>query len=270
MDKAITKSYEMVSLEAVNVSSVLRALTKRFPGLVSSVKNFISNEDMWKHSLDLVDVNDIKKLMKDKTMTGMANVEVYIPPGLSETYTDYLKAIESSQDILDELLEETLIPFQKWLGGILSDPEELGSIRIDPKLQLKDVTFHDVEEQEKNIGEMFLLDDGVDTTKFASAFNRISDFENNADQLNDIIERHVKISQKRLRETLDGIMEYLEILIKRIEEDEEGDYKASTASMKTLADWTYAMALEVEFYSTHSYRLLVLCAAFKNNIKKLK
>ena len=240
---------------SIPLSGTFTKLRAALPNYFANLKDFIQHRLFDNNAaLDLLNQNKYSALANEGNYMALRMKPVIVPKGLNASYLDYLKVLEKAQDSVDLLIPETLTPFQKYLGALLSDPDTLKSQRQAQMLDT--VTTHDLEPVQKDIQALFSQDNAENRT-YGTLIQRQRDWPYIVSQFNDLVERMAKSPRSEILKSVETIGDYLDTLMKRVTEDPDA-YAASGVTVSALAQLCYAMASEVEFYATQSFRIEAL------------
>lgn len=258
----------IISMEALTPSQTLSALTDRLPGFVSDVKQFL--KDLFstdqEPAYNFFDTKKIPTEIRKVNYTSLMPLRVYVPAGLKVTYLEYIAAMEQAQAVVDVLVKETLQPFNRWLAIQLGNPSNLAQLRSDR--DISGFKLHDIEAVKKAIAVCFDPGSVETETTFGKVFKRAGDWHAAAEQLNDLNNRLIRIDRSVVSDLTDSIAVNLDVLLRRIDENPE-EYKLSGNTLNVIAQMSYNMARECEFYSVYYYQLRALFQAFEDSEKKV-
>jgi hypothetical protein len=250
----------VLSTEAINLRGSFDSLREKLPGFFDKLTGFVNgllpNEEL---QLDLFNQRKYAKLSKKGDYMTLRRRNVMVPKGLQVSYLKHLTSLNRNQDALDELLTETLRPFERHLATLLSNPETLKSQR-DSKIIDKVVT-HDIESLRTEMAKDFNKD-SAERRSYGDLVGRQSDWPKIAGEFNDLVERMARISRKEVLSLVETISGHLNKLIERMETDPE-TYEASGLKISELAKVSFVMAEEVEFYATQAFMVEQLQASIE-------
>lgn len=266
--ESIARQRRMISLESNTLSNALSAATDRLPTYVADVKSFLFTLFASEPTIaprDLGKPETITLLKKIPYVTLQSNI-VYVPPGLSVPYLELAKALADCEPVATGLYNDILIPFDKWISALLSNPEKLSSITT---ANIPGLKLHNLERSVKELAACFHAPQTQTEVSFGNAFKRVSDVDTAADLLNKTVIKASHRTYSDVREAVNFITQHIDTLIRRINENPE-TYKLSGSVTAALADITHNMAIHCEFYSGFQYQLLSTVKAFKDTEVKLK
>lgn len=268
MDDSLRIQRDLISLEARNPVSALKALTGRLPNFVASIKDFVLGTLGGEEAkVSLVNTSRLERKFRTYHYADASALAVYVPPGLNVTYLEYLKALELSQDIVDGLMRETLEPFNQWLAKLLTNPEGLSTIRAT--VRIPGFKEHDLNRAKKEISKCFSKNNTTVKRTYGDVIERHSDLPLVSEGLNKLNERLGKIRRKDLIKKVTEITQSLDLLLERTKQDPE-TYKVSGATMSAISKLAYTVGEEVEFYSVYSFQLQALTQAVEDSIERLR
>lgn len=253
---SLETQYKMISMEATAVSQVLEVLPKKLPAFVSDVKGFISNfmggDAPAMPSSFFSPEKKVVGLMKSLPYSAMVDVSVFVPAGLSGTYDDYLDMLEVGQSYAEDLLKDTLGAGMRWIAALLSEPENLQRVSGTP--EFRKIVWHDLEAYQKGMAKITSKKDASDSAKLGEVIPNVAAWPQVCKRMEEIQSRYASISRTDLIDAVTDLTGALETLMHRAE-IEPDVYKLSSRTMKEIADVSYQLAREVEFFSVYSFQL---------------
>lgn len=258
-----------LSTEAMSVKGSLKPLRRKLPEFFEQFNAFVNSrffDDDDEMDLALLSQSHYSALAKKGDYMALRRRMVLVPKGLNVTYLDHLETLSKSQDLVDKLMPETLVPFERFLGTLLTHPDTLKSQRESGTLE--DVVQHDLESMQEMISKDFTRD-GNERRAYGDVIERQRDWPKIVQNFNSVTERLVQIPRKQVIEMVETITEHLNVIVERIEEDPEA-YAASGVTISSLAKMSYAAASEVEYYSIHAFMVEQLQTSIEDAAKLVK
>lgn len=241
-----------LSTEAINFRGSFDLLREKLPAFFGKVTGFVDgllpNQEL---NLDLLNQRKYSELAKKGDYMTLRRRNVLVPKGLAVSYLKHIATLNRNQDALDDLISETLRPFEKHLGVLLSDPDTLKSQR-DSKIVEKVVT-HDIDALRQAMAKDFSKD-GAERRPYGELIARQSDWPKVTSEFNDLVERLARVPRKEILSLVEQITEHLEKLLERMETDPD-TYQATGLKISELAKVSFTMAEEVEFYATQAFMI---------------
>lgn len=246
------RDYSQFAMEAfsfkISLKDIQRLLPDFFGKLKSLVTNFFSRDQI---DFALFDERKYNTLTKNIDYMQVRRQRVIVPKGLSTTYAEYLKSLHKAQDTVDLLLSETLHPFERYLAALLHDPDQL---KTQSKADI-DTTYklHDLDAVKKEISKNFSKDQ-AEKREYGELVARQNEWPVILKDFNRLVERVSLVPRSQVLEVVTAITEHLDILAVRMKES-PSEYAPSGMTVKSLADISFAMASEVEYYAMHSFMI---------------
>ena len=241
-----------LTTEALSFRGGFASLREKLSDYFDSVSQFVADKlPSNDQSLDLLNQRMYQKLSREGNYVELRRKAVIVPRGLSSDYLTYMESLSKSQDALDELIDDTLRPFEKHLAVLLKDPDTLRSQRESNIVDR--VVTHDIEGLRGEVGRHFSKDQ-AERRPYGSLVGRQADWAQIATTFNDLVERFAQVPRKEVLALVEQIASLLDRLIQNMADDPE-TYEASGVSIAELAKVSYVMAEEVEFYALHAFRL---------------
>lgn len=239
----------------------IRDLGEKLSAFSASFKQFITQsfvEDVT--NIGLLNENAFQKLSKADNYMRLRNKKVVVPKGLKVSYLEHLKTLHVSQNHVNGLFTDVLIPIEKFLGLLLHNPDNLKGNREAGVID--DVVARDVESVQKEVSKDFSRDQ-AEQRAYGELVGRQSDWIKISRSFNDLSEALAVITREEVLKYVTSIGELLETLIERLEEDPEV-YSANGVGISNMAKVAYAVASEVEYYALHSFMVEGLQTSIEN------
>lgn len=267
--ESLRRSYEMISLESMTLSQTLKALPHRLPEFVADVKNFIFNMSAAKDAplLAAIDTRLMERMLPKHNYVHMSDVTIFVPPSMNVHWNDYLDALSTSQTLVDGLLEETLSPALRYVSVMLTQPENLASLRS--KTGEYSIVFHDIESVRKKLAACFSKT-GADTkVRYGDVFKNNNDALVAMKRTNDLCESMAKINRQDVIQTVNEITDVLDKLLIRMKQYPD-QYKMSGATMNDISKLAYNLGAEIEFFAAHVYMVQSASQAMQDSKDKIE
>lgn len=262
MQISLEQQASVLSMEAFNLRASLSALTKVFPayarGISDTIQSYLANDQV---SIALVRVKIKTKIAHNIDYSSHRKTTIYGPQGLKVTYVEYLEAIAASVDISRDVYDKQLVPFNKWVGGLLGNPEELGS--INPKSLFK-LDESDLDKAKGKLEKCVNRANSQTNHEYGKLVKQNSEWDIILEKTNALIMGYQSVDRKKLLDEVEVLNEQLLRLAERIKEEPEV-YKASGVTISELAKRCLLMARFVEFYSITGYLLTELSSTVQQS-----
>jgi hypothetical protein len=271
----MNKHHHVVSL-ASRAGSTGALLTVSLPNFVASVQSFFQN--MVKSSPDFHVIE--QKLFSQKLTaakmqyTDMAKISLYVPSGMSVSYLDWLKVLEDAAETTLTLESRVLDPFLAWVGLLTSDDSRFINRRV--KDGLGDIEFSDLDRLKGAIAECFSRR-VKDERPYGELLGRNKDWDTVVKESNLLTERTARIRPNVIHEKTQQLSHYLETLAGHLSDPDTVDKFNNEYGklfnrdiVSTLADMTYQVAQEVEFFSVYVYYLESTAQAIEDSMVKIQ
>lgn len=206
------------------------------------------------------------RLVEKQTYTNMAPLSVYVPEGLDTPYKDYIARLDVSVDHTKRIVDEVLSPFTTYLSQLITNRDQAFNTASMESLYSKQ------EEGRKNanaaISECFKKNSTRTEMKYGDAVKRNSDWEeifHNSDHISTEMNR---VDRKVLARKVKECSDLLELIIAKVKRGELDN--AADEVIRNLADGTYQVASEIEFFSVTYYRVDALCKSITASTEKIQ
>jgi hypothetical protein len=235
--------HEVLALEALAVHRPNIGMVEKLGTMVDSVSNQIADSlrglILPVGAIDFVPA--LREVQKHKYVD-LSPVQLPIPAGLSAPLVPYGQLLLRAQELSMSILDDTLEPFQKFVGEALNNPEKLGSSVLRAQNHPKEIK--DLQNKLKDVFR--------NGTKATRPYSEVIRNNNDWVELKDIcttLKRNAdRQSPKDFADTVTELDQQLRTLIKRIRDTNE-QYRPSPEVVKQLADLSYTLAEQVSFYS---------------------
>jgi hypothetical protein len=182
---------------------------------------------------------------------------VIVPRGLKTTLIEHLRHQAMFQQALQPILEQILIPLERFLSTLLHAPESLSSLHQDKRLGgFKTI---DVSKLKTAFASDFSRDN-AERRPYGEIIDRSSDWVEVYKLYNELILQMNAIPRDVVQKKLDAIIPLLTLLAQRLEEEPDV-YKPSGVTAKTMGDFLFNLAQLIEFYSIFSFNLEAIGAS---------
>lgn len=256
-----------LSMEAMKINYNFANIKRTLPDLFNKLKDFsqsaLSVGDNKVNRMNRSNFNDFVKTYEYKDIR---HIKIMVPKGLVTTLKEYSLSLSDSVSYIDTLTSDVLVPFERFISSLIADPKGLRSLREAPVVRavydrgLDSVTakhfnnFDNVGNNQKPYGEVF--DRNVDLVETSRIYN-------------ELVNRTKSIDDSKVSKLTNTINKHFDLLVKRIEEDTEDEYKVSGTTLTELSKLCYLLAKEVEFYSIIKHELKELESTLINLPKQI-
>lgn len=205
------------------------------------------------------------KSLSNRNMVAIKDRKVLVPKGLNVSFIDYTNFLVETQVVVDELIGKTLAPAERFIGGMVNNPENLASFR--PSALLRVITLHDIEKI-KIKQNLAYSRDQAEKRPYASVIRRQADLLPTIKAYNSLVERTSRVNRDEVFEKMNNVANYADTII-QIFEEENTDKGVSSTAINNLGVFLHRIAQHVETYAVHCFKLEVLgnCLEELKNIK---
>lgn len=251
--ESILKDSEALSMEGFTLTlpNFNEKAATLLNSLVSFFKSFGENDDV---EFTHFNLNSEFNAVKTANHMTIRRAKVMQPKGLKVTYLEYLRSLSEVQKVCDSLLDETLKPFEKFLGSLLTMPDQARS-QIESST-LDSVKLHNIDGAKAELAKNFDKSQ-AEKRPYGSLVSRTTDWSTILKEFNELATRVDSIDRGAIIEYVQTIVTYSEKLMVNMKEDSD-TYEVSGVTASTLAKFVHTIAQEVEFYSLQVFNLKVL------------
>lgn len=238
-----------VTMESFNFEGAIEVLRSKVNALTDKLKEIVNSSKV-QDVENIVKVDkrlSIRKFTKDNYVE-VSNRLVHQPKGLNVTFIKYINTLTEVHDnLISKLLVETLNPLEKYLGTLLTIPDEINSKR-EPK-ELSKLIKHDVEVEASRVAACFGKE-ALERRPYRDLIERNSDWIVISDKFNALRDKTLQVNRLTVLELTDLILEHLDNLESTMDKQ-----KVSRVTLHSLSKLVYSAAAEVEFYAVHTYNV---------------
>lgn len=265
----------VVSL-AARVGTTGSLLSDKLPGFVASVQSFFQNMVRSAPDYHVIDQKFFSRKLKDSNVqyTSMSKVSLYIPSGLSVSYLEWLEILNECAEVTLTLEARVLDPFLAWVGLLTSDDSRFLNRRV--KDGLGQIDFADLDRLKQKIEGAFSRR-YKDERPYGEVLERNKDWDAVIEQINLLNEKTARIRPKVIHEKTATLSQYLEDLSGHLSDPDVVDrfnteYKKlfNRDIISVLAEMTYQVAQEVEFFSVYVFYLESTTQAVEDSVAKIE
>lgn len=261
--ESIEASAIEITQEAIDIRRGVDSIKEKLPSFFNSLRGFVDNKLFSFQFTNTTFDFKIGTKAQNTDYTKVRKDQVIVPHGLAVTYLEYLSVLDRCQDHCDSLFSSVLIPFEKYLGKLLSNPDDLRSMRENGIIDT--VYGRDLDSLKSTLSKAFDRRVG-DKVPYGDLIQRQRDVSSVIKSFNELKERTKAIKHKDVTDTVNLIVSHMDTLIERMD-DEPEVYKASGITISSLTKLSYLLASEVEFYAVHNYNVIALEGSIKEALK---
>ena len=267
MDAALKSLYyhsQLAALESqtLNISDFVK---KSIPALISDVKSFFTTVNLNEDTPNLTSSQkDFVKLLQGHNYTDLAPLYVYVPEGLQASFLTYLDALGNAVAFASTVQTE-LVDYVAFISRLISHPDELKSTNyiksryeeINTELRLQNDAIEACFKRGSVSAQSKYGDVVVNNKEWDAVFVKIT-------QVN---EQLLHINKKDITKKIRDASELLDLLMKKTSRGELDNMTPEMVSK--VADFTYAIARSLEFFSVVNFRVKVMTESVNQTVEKV-
>lgn len=263
-----------ISMEA-ELLGIGRAATEfadKLRGYLSGVKKYIVGVFTPLENARIINFKQdhgIRKKLEATNYVNMTDITVFIPPGLTATWVDYLDILEDSQDLADTILTEVLRPAIVYFSQLLGTPESLASINPISAAQTIGNREEKITAVRKRISESFNPGKTLDRGKYGQYFRRHAEWGEVNNRVGDLVEKITVTNPRTVSASVSELTRLMDTLIIRMKQNPE-HYSLSGVKAADLAKIAMNLGKEVEFFAGHFYLIQQAAAAMDETVKRFR
>lgn len=273
--EAMNHHHHVVSM-AAQVGTTGALLTDSMPSFVASVQSFFQNMVKSSPELSVIGEKLFARKLKDRNIqyTDMAKVTLYVPSGLNVSYLEWLKVLEDCADETLSIEARVLDPFLSWVGLLVSDDSRFTSRRV--RDGLTEIEFAELDQLKRSIDKCFSRR-VKDERPYGDLLDRNRDWDTVIERSNLLTERTARVRPREIHKKTLQVSEYLDTLSNHLADPDtverfNNEYGKlfNRGIVETLADMTYRVAQEIEFFSVYVYYLETTSQAVEDSMEKMR
>lgn len=232
--------------------------------LVTPMRN-----DAEKNLVGFVQDRDANKLVDHTNYMSLKDIDVFVPAGLSVTYSDHIDALEKSQAAIAGIIVKTIAPAIAYFGVLLGSPETLSSSSRQSQEDTIKFNTKEIALVKKEIASCYGNDMNQSRRPFGKVFTRNREWEDCTKRLETLTVQLAELSPRAVSEKVDELVGMLDRLIIRMEQSPEV-YKVNGVTGAAMARIVMGIGEEVEYYASHVHLVQVASQVMKDNGDRLK
>lgn len=263
--ESLTHQHTVISLEAMTVSQVFEVNQSKLPRFLDDTVRYLKNRlNVFSPSVMNVDDRKFQGYLRTIDYATLMPLRVVTLERFNSTWIDYVTLLAKAHERVMVIQKELLTPFEMFLGTALNNPDHMKSIGNLANLPKRSNKGYD--DIAKGFNTAF-------TGKVSGHLTYGDVVKRNADVmpvcvgLNNLNNDFVTLSRSDLIKQVNRISELLGLITDKMK---NGDNQAMSGNFtKALGDLTYAVAQDVEFYTTYGYRLESFTKSVKDSLDQL-
>lgn len=273
MQTTLRFQHDRICLEAdtTGIGQIVSATSNLLQSYLTNVKGFIQGAITpigGGSAMAFVPNTKLDRLLTKTNYVSLSAIHVYVPAGVSCDWVTFLDAVNESQQIVNELVKDTLKPAITYFSQLCATPETL--LTIAPSAELAKIKLHEREmtAAKKEIAACYSKH-GVETKRvYGDAFKRNGDWAVVNKRLTDLTTQMATTSPALVVDLVTQLAEILDRLVIRMQQSPD-IYRVSGVTSGHMARISMQLGFEVEFYAAHCYLVQTAMAAMADTVKQL-
>lgn len=262
--ESIHKQSMALGVEGISMQVPLNFVKRLFPGFVNSVNGFFSAMEYSDFTgVPQISNDMVKKAMGERQYFAIADAKVRHLRGLRTTYLDYIEHLETSLPLIESFRTEVLGPFYRWVAVCINTPSTLTNMgtAIQGWVNHKDLLESQIESYGKHIDQH----SEKEVCKYRELVDRNAEWEPVVKRTNNLVGRYLATSPAK-------VIEDVKLLAERLNDLSEilADNSVSGPTLKTLADYTYYLAREAEYYAQYGVMVKSLAVGLHETLQSIE
>lgn len=264
--ESLTRQHTVIAMEAVGLSQMFNAGLAKLPSFLGNFRSFLTHT-MNPFAPEYVTLNDskLRRRLDESDYVTLSPLRVVVPEGFKGYWLDYLALMTESAKPLVSMQSSLLKPFEMWIAAALNAPDSLKSLAAPHSLN--GFKAPDIDRLSKLHAGFF--SGSQSTSTYGKVFKRNADVPVLTRDLNELTARFAAIPRKEIIKQVESIVDLLSQLLENAKADPE-TYRISGPNLKLIADMTYYVAREVEYYAIYGYQLNDFSRAVNDSYKALE
>ena len=249
-----------IALEAGFLADLSKTIAAIVPNMVSATKEFLSTRQFVPN--EAKPRPDFLSKMDKLNYAALMALDINVPEGFVGNLETYTKLLQESAVHAAGIVQDVLEPYNKFLSGLISNP----NVRLDSRSVLPQLVKRDTARQNHNsrIDRQFRLTSTNDTAKYGKVIGRNAEWDGIVLGLVAAGKTMGYAPNETVQKSVDTCLELLDGL--KVQAQTGGLDKTSGPQLRNLSESTLSVAREVEFFSITSYRLHLMNVALERNI----
>lgn len=255
-----------LELESNRLTASTESIKSIVPSFLNGVKNFFNSLEFTKADMiQGVNPGGLYKKLEKSNYVELSNIELIGPRGLTISFLDYLSILDEAVGVCSTLKSDFLIPFDRWLGVKINDPESLNSassvgVKDDPEK-----IFTPNKDKLKKAIDNHQVSNRY---KYSKALQRNSDWVKIIEQTNDISRKYIQTDPESILKMVKKIAVNLDTLANQLDKNDL-EYNIAGETVSNLGKYVYKLGLFVEYYSMVGLLVKTMAVAMDENVDKL-
>ena len=264
-----TLALEMLSLEAENSNNILGSSLNLLPSLVSELSGSMNSLIETAKSFNIVDLKALIRNnflgVKDVPEDTLKKLFIPVPEGFIGKAIEYQASLGFCLDYYDEVTAKSLKEFYVRVAAFITNKDRKLSIKDDSNV------FKQNEQSRTTLTKeltTYFNKGNTGRTLFHDVYDGYGDFKQASKTNGVLIKRLEKYDLKNIANQVKRIVDTLDLAIKS---GKEGSYdKASNEALMGLANGTFELAQQIEFFAVTIYRIKALAFSISETDSKIK
>lgn len=258
----LNELFDQVEIELGLENRVYGALSKYAKGIVKKAEGFFSAVDLHYLTTEEEYFLPTKLRVKALNFRGYSEIRervIPVPAGLGGDLVGFSKQLLKSAKHVEGIVDNSIIPYTRWLSSNINNPEALTSGRAG---NLSDFKPFGVEAEVESLQKFFKKGSSAGEGKLGDFYKRNVEIIDAVDYNFEIGSLLKAIDRNAVLNKVNELVHYLEKLHEIIEDMDED--KISPAAMDAISYTTKEVAKEVEFMGLVFYYY----TAFNHSLEK--
>ena len=188
--------------------------------------------------------------------TTISKLPLQVPQGFNGNLSAYMKLLAEASQHSEDIITNSMKPFEKFLADIITNKTSMADASKYQFVQSKLAVPR--EKLNAALGKHFRNGSHETRSQFGKVFGNLRDYYTCVEQCSQLNDWLATVKINDIKKSMQAIVEYSNDLIEMVERKHIED--VSMANLKYLAEVSYDMGRELEFFAILVYRIQVVSA----------
>lgn len=257
---------DVLAKSAAVVDSMTQKLKETLPAIIRGFSSTQATVDL--PVIETLDkyqkkfLDEVEKVPYSETR----ELKAFVPEGMKVSYLEYLKVLTPVTLYLKDIQRDVTSPYLFLLAQMVSDTNANLSTNNQKPLYKRLEAYR--KEAYDRFSNLYRMNSYEAQTKVMHVVDRNADWKEILVQLKNCKDNVEAVDREAIQRQVKQCTDYLEIIHQNLSNNKAKP--ASKEMAQGLADGAYAVAQELQFFSTTYYRVLAMSGSLKNTIEHIQ
>ena len=252
--EGITARYNEITFEAFDREKLYDISGTKIPGFIDSVILKLKHKfNTSSPNLRYINPSILNRITTKLPFVSGREIGVHVQDRFMGKWLDYVELLADSQEYIEPINEEILAPLKVFLGRCINENTDVQNLNSSiASLRVGDRNREVYNKLNQQFTETF--NGPINQVRALKSFvDAYEDIAKTINALNNLNRSFNMVDRRLILKNVDSIAEMLILVNNKIKSGGFGEVSGGFA--KDLADIGYAAALDVEYFSVHTFRL---------------